>query len=285
MTGLSCRLDSRPYKNGVLSNDQTLLCLAPVHDGRVAANEQGAILGLGLANIPVTIVAVAHPAVQRTRFTAGRTALTVAWLAAIVAAITVGATLRTPLTTFQMFSEMLADCLVTTEDQRKQYLLTLKDESKRLSAMVSNVLTHALRGKMSGMSKTTVTMILLLLGLLFVASHGAGDEAPLFDGRWQARYTGSEAGYEMEFSGGRFHAVDGVQWYKGEFVIDAEADPGRIDFVIQECECGHQGKTSKGIFRWDGDVIEIRAPPPDEPRATEFDENSSETMRLVREID
>ena len=48
--------------------------------------------------------------------------------------------LRTPLTTFQMYSEMLADGLVTTEDQRKQYLLTLKDESKRLSAMVSNVL-------------------------------------------------------------------------------------------------------------------------------------------------
>ncbi len=51
--------------------------------------------------------------------------------------------LRTPLTTFQMYSEMLADGLVTTEDQRRQYLLTLKDESQRLSAMVANVLTHA----------------------------------------------------------------------------------------------------------------------------------------------
>jgi len=51
--------------------------------------------------------------------------------------------LRTPLTTFQMYSEMLADGLVTNEDKRQQYLLTLKDESQRLSAMVANVLEHA----------------------------------------------------------------------------------------------------------------------------------------------
>ena len=45
------------------------------------------------------------------------------------------------------------------------------------------------------------------------------------------------------------------------------------------------GKTSEGIFRWDGDVIEIRAPSPGDPRATEFDKESGETMRLVREGD
>ena len=131
---------------------------------RVAANGPVDPLGRGLANIPVTIVAAAQPVVPATGFTAGRTALAVAWLAALVAAVAVGATLRksidlgerrrrfvsavthelrTPLTTFQMYSEMLADGLVTNEDQRRQYLLTLKDESQRLSAMVSNVLTHA----------------------------------------------------------------------------------------------------------------------------------------------
>ena len=131
---------------------------------RVAAHGQVDPLGRGLANIPVRIVAEAQPAVPATRFTAGFTALAVAWLAAIVAAVAVGATLRksidlgerrrrfvsavthelrTPLTTFQMYSEMLADGLVTTEDQRRQYLVTLKDESQRLSAMVENVLAHA----------------------------------------------------------------------------------------------------------------------------------------------
>ena len=134
------------------------------------------------------------------------------------------------------------------------------------------------------MSKATRTLTPLLLGLLSVSTHGAGDEASRFDGRWEARYTTSpSAFYEMQFSGDRFHAVQGEQWYKGEVVIDAEADPARIDFTIRECKCGFLGKTSKGIFRWNGDVIEIRAPAPGDPRAKEFDEESSETMRLVRE--
>ena len=89
----------------------------------------------------------------------------------------------------------------------------------------------------------------------------------------------------MKFSGDRFHAVDGEQWYRGEVVIDAEAKPARIDFTIRECNCGFVDKTSNGIFRWHGDAIEIRAPAPGDPRATEFDEESGETMRLVREGD
>ena len=136
------------------------------------------------------------------------------------------------------------------------------------------------------MSKATRTLILLLLGLLSVSTYGAGDEASRFDGLWQIWYTNSQSkSYEMEFSGDRFHAVDGEQWYKGEVVIDAEADPARIDFTIRECDCRFVDKTSKGILRWDGDVIEIRAPAPGDPRATEFDKESVQTMRLVREGD
>ncbi len=139
---------------------------------------------------------------------------------------------------------------------------------------------------MSGMSKATRTLIPLLLGLLSVSTHGAGDEASRFDGRWQVWYTKSQSkSYEMEFSGDRFHAVEGEQWYKGEVVIDAEADPARIDFTIRECNCGFVDKTSKGIFRWNGDMIEIRAPAPGDPRPTDFDEEAGETMRLVREGD
>jgi signal transduction histidine kinase len=121
-------------------------------------------LGRGLANIPVTLVAAAAPPAATTWITGGRTALAVAWLAALAAAVAVGATLRksidlgerrrrfvsavthelrTPLTTFQLYSEMLADGLVPEEQQKQQYLSTLKDESQRLSAMVANVLAHA----------------------------------------------------------------------------------------------------------------------------------------------
>ena len=136
------------------------------------------------------------------------------------------------------------------------------------------------------MSKAIRTVTPLLLVLLSVSTHGACDKASRFDGRWQAGYTSSpSSSYEMEFSGDRFHAVDREQWYKGEVVIDAEADPARIDFTIRECDCGFVDKKSKGIFRWDGDVIEIRAPAPGDPRPTEFDEEAGETMRLVREGD
>ncbi|MDH3629158.1 MAG: hypothetical protein OEV00_13750 [Acidobacteriota bacterium] len=136
------------------------------------------------------------------------------------------------------------------------------------------------------MSNTTRTLTLLLLGFLALSTYVACDEASRFDGRWRAEYTTSPSSvYEMEFSGGRFHAVQGEQWYKGEIVIDTEADPARFDFIIRECDCNHVDKTSTGIFRWVGDVIEIRAPEPGDPRPTEFDEESGETMRLVRESD
>jgi signal transduction histidine kinase len=44
--------------------------------------------------------------------------------------------LRTPLTTFRLYSEMLADGMVTDEAQRKTYLDTLTGEAGRLSHLV-----------------------------------------------------------------------------------------------------------------------------------------------------
>jgi signal transduction histidine kinase len=121
-------------------------------------------LGLGLANVPAVLHTPPPSAVAVPGFTAGRAALGLAWLAVIGAMVAVGATLRksidlgerrrrfvsavthelrTPLTTFQMYTEMLADGVVTSEQQRNVYLRTLKEESRRLSAMVGNVLAHA----------------------------------------------------------------------------------------------------------------------------------------------
>lgn len=51
--------------------------------------------------------------------------------------------LRTPLTTFRLYSEMLADGMVTDEAQRKTYLDTLTGEARRLSHLVENVLAYA----------------------------------------------------------------------------------------------------------------------------------------------
>ncbi len=51
--------------------------------------------------------------------------------------------LRTPLTTFKMYSEMLAEGMVTDAEKRKHYLATLCSEANRLSHLVENVLAYA----------------------------------------------------------------------------------------------------------------------------------------------
>lgn len=60
--------------------------------------------------------------------------------------------LRTPLTTFQMYSEMLAEGMVSDRQQQKQYLNTLRAESVRLTHLVENVLSYARleRGRVDG---------------------------------------------------------------------------------------------------------------------------------------
>ena len=126
----------------------------------------------------------------------------------------------------------------------------------------------------------------LLLALLCASTHGADADSSRLDGRWRAVYTTApDAVYEMEFTRDRFHATQGEASYKGTITLDTEADPPRIDFTILECECGFLNKTSEGIFRWDGEVIELRAPQPGDPRPTKFDAKSGETMRLAREGD
>ena len=91
-------------------------------------------------------------------------ALVAAWACMLLAAIAVGALLygaislserrgafvsavthemRTPLTTFKMYSEMLAAGIVSDESKRQQYLGTLCSEANRLSHLVENVLAYA----------------------------------------------------------------------------------------------------------------------------------------------
>ena len=67
--------------------------------------------------------------------------------------------LRTPLTTFRLYSEMLADDMVTDEAKRRDYLQKLRDESQRLSHLVENVLAYSrLSGPRRGPSRQRVTL-------------------------------------------------------------------------------------------------------------------------------
>jgi len=67
--------------------------------------------------------------------------------------------LRTPLTTFRLYSEMLAEGMVTDEAKRRDYLRKLHDESRRLSHLVENVLAYSrLSGPRRGPSHQRVKM-------------------------------------------------------------------------------------------------------------------------------
>ena len=61
--------------------------------------------------------------------------------AAFVSAVT--HELRSPLTTFRMYAEMLAEGMVRDEQQRREYLDTLRREAERLTHLVDNVLQYA----------------------------------------------------------------------------------------------------------------------------------------------
>ncbi|MFW6108124.1 MAG: sensor histidine kinase [bacterium] len=57
--------------------------------------------------------------------------------------------MRTPLTTFRMYTEMLADGMVP-EEKRRGYLETLRSEAERLGHLVENVLAYARLGRGGG---------------------------------------------------------------------------------------------------------------------------------------
>jgi signal transduction histidine kinase len=66
--------------------------------------------------------------------------------------------LRTPLTTFCLYSQMLADGMVTEESARQEYLRTLKTEATRLQRIVENVLEFARLGRAS-QGRTQLAML------------------------------------------------------------------------------------------------------------------------------
>lgn len=134
--------------------------LVPVPTERYATDETGLVL----ATLPASLDAPLPVADVLPLTTPTRAGLGVAWLAVLAALAAAGLTLRatvadgerrarfassvthelrTPLTTFRLYSEMLADGMVTDPATRQEYLATLKSESARLAGLVENVLTYA----------------------------------------------------------------------------------------------------------------------------------------------
>jgi len=137
-----------------------------------------------LVALPVRLEPGTVPLAPSPRWTPLRLTLALAWTGAGIAALAVGLLLagtlalserraafvsavthelRTPLTTFQMYSEMLADGMVTDPDQRRGYLETLRSEAVRLGHLVENVLAYARleRGSARGRIEILTTRDLL----------------------------------------------------------------------------------------------------------------------------
>ncbi len=133
-----------------------------------------ALAALPVAIVPQAIIA-AGPDWSPTH-----TALMLCWLglaaAAIVAGLALGRLialserraafvsavtheLRTPLTTFRLYSDLLARDMVSSEQDRKEYLQTLRREADRLSHLVDNVLRYSrLERSSSGPAIQTVQL-------------------------------------------------------------------------------------------------------------------------------
>ncbi len=133
--------------------------LIPMQEGDATSG------ALRLASVPVRLVPTMLPSTPNAGITTPiRVTLLVTWLATVVAigsiAIVLRAAtalserrgrfvsavtheLRTPMTTFRMYSEMLAGGMVSDEEKKARYLNTLRDEAGRLSRIVESVLAYA----------------------------------------------------------------------------------------------------------------------------------------------
>ena len=65
--------------------------------------------------------------------------------------------LRTPLTAFQLYTDLLADARNGNPKQQRQYIATLRQESKRLARLVENVLVYSKIGDAQPVLQRTTT--------------------------------------------------------------------------------------------------------------------------------
>mgnify|MGYP000925850745 CR=1 FL=1 len=165
-------VDSQPYVQGcwlnwpelrrvLLEDVRDLLPdaeLEPVTSVAVPADERM------LAAVPVRLLPGPEPVAESAGSSAVRLWLLAAWggmgLAAAALALLLGGTLalserraafvsavthelRSPLTTFRMYAEMLHEGMVRDEPRRRKYLATLRAEAGRLGHLVENVLAYA----------------------------------------------------------------------------------------------------------------------------------------------
>jgi signal transduction histidine kinase len=154
-------LDWTRLRTDLLASIQDLLPgarLEPVATGARPDEERR------LATLPVRLVTGGASPAAGTGPSPARLSLAGAWAFAFVAALAVAVLLRgvvelserrhvfvsavthelrTPLTTFRLYTDMLADDMVTDEARRREYIARLRSEAERLGHLVENVLFYA----------------------------------------------------------------------------------------------------------------------------------------------
>jgi signal transduction histidine kinase len=178
--------------------------LAPAHDDELADGR--------LVSMPFRLVAP-RPQYPPPGWTATHTVLALVWptilLAFLFAAVALRRSiafgdkqrgfaslvtheLRSPLTTFRLYAEMLAEGLVADEAKRATYLTTLQKEADQMARTVENVITHArIESGRAQLARQRITVGALLTEIepdlaacaakagmgLAIESGGAGDAA------------------------------------------------------------------------------------------------------------
>ncbi|MBI4027091.1 MAG: sensor histidine kinase [Verrucomicrobia bacterium] len=194
-----CWLDWPGIRKMLLNNIRDLLPGADLQPLRESSANQEERL---LATLPVRLLPGKLSLDAPETLSPIRFALVVAWGCGLLAASAVGILLhetvslserraafvsavthelRTPLTTFRMYSEMLAEDMVTDEIKKKEYFRTLSSESNRLSHLVENVLAYARleRGRARRQLETVTVDALVERVKPRLIQHAAQEEMPL----------------------------------------------------------------------------------------------------------
>ncbi|MEW6743960.1 MAG: HAMP domain-containing sensor histidine kinase [Planctomycetota bacterium] len=167
--------------------------LEPLYEERARAEAAG----LTLASIPLALRVPRAAQGAPPSWTPARVTVAIAWLAVLGATLAAGVTLRSsinfgekrsrfasavthelrsPLTTFRIYSEMLAEGMVEDAPRQQLYLDTLKNESGRLATLVENVLSYArLEDGRATTRKERITAGALLERVVPMLERRAGD--------------------------------------------------------------------------------------------------------------
>ena len=147
--------------------------------------------------------------------------------AAFVSAVT--HELRSPLTTFRLYSEMLAEDMVPDATQRKTYLRTLCEESTRLAHLVENVLSFSRIERGRAPARLTPIAVGILLSGLKPRLLARAEQAALefnvaaSETALQASITADATAVEQVL----FNLVDNACKYAAH-----DSKPPRLDLVV-----------------------------------------------------